>query len=203
MIPNSKHHCFSAKLLSSLAVLMICLLAAPAGALASDEMSTEEAASLLKSHEMFAALQTINLNTGTIHARLSDVERYQPKYTAFKAMGLVELSSITLESPDKDSRKTTEATRVSLTEKGTKESAAWKQEKDNLWIVTIADRKLLEIIKVHKDGDGQIHGIEFSWTWAPNKVGESLKFSYPTERAYAKLAYEGKGWRIVSIRALG
>ena len=198
-----KHHDLSAKVLSGLALLMICSLAARAGSLASDEMSTEEAARLLKSHEMFAALQTIKLNTGTIQARLADVERYQPKYLAFKGMGLVELTTITIESPDKDSKKNTEATRVSLTERGVKESAAWRQEKENEWIVTIADRRLVEIIKLHKDGEGRIHGIEFSWTWAPNKIGEALKFSYPSERAYAKLAYDGKDWKIVSIRALG
>jgi hypothetical protein len=201
-MPNLKHHYLSAKLLLAFA-LLICLLAAPVGALASDEMSTEDAARLLKSHEMFATLHTIKLNTGTIQARLSDVERYQPKYIAFKAMGLVELAAIIIESPDKDSRKNTEATRVSLTERGVKESATWKLEKENEWIVTIADRQLVEIMKIHKDGEGRIHGIEFSWTWAPNKVGEALKFSYPNERAYAKLAYDGKDWKIVSIRAVG
>ncbi len=193
----------SAKLLSGLALLIIGSLAARAGSLAFDEMGKEEAARLLKSHEMFAAFQTIKLNTGTIQARLSDVERYQPKYVAFKSMGLVELTTITIESADKDSKKNTEATRVSLTERGVKESAAWRQEKENEWIVTIADRRLVEIMQIHKDGEGQIHGIEFSWTWAPNKIGEALKFSYPSERAYAKLAYEGKDWKIVSIRALG
>lgn len=198
-----KHHHLSAKLLSGLALLMICLLAARADSLTSDEMSTEEAARLLKSHEMFAALQTIKLNTGTIQAKLSDVERYQPKYLAFKSMGLVELATITIESPDQDSKKNTEATRVSLTERGVKESAAWRQEKENEWVVAIADRRLVEVLKIHKDGEGRIHGIEFSWTWAPNKIGEALKFSYPNERAYAKLAYDGKDWKIVSIRALG
>lgn len=198
-----KHHHLPAKHLSGLALLMICLLAAPVRVVAADEMSTEDAARLLKSHEMFATLHTIQLNIGTIQARLSDIERYQPKYIAFKAMGLVELSSITIESPDKDAKKNTEATRVSLTERGVKESAAWKQEKENEWIVTIADRKLVEIIEVHKDGEGRIHGIEFSWTWVPNKIGEGLKFSYPNDRAYAKLARDGNDWRIVSIRAVG
>lgn len=198
-----RHHELSTKLLSGVALLMICSLAARAGSLVSDEMSTEEAASLLKSHEMFAALQTIKVNTGTIQAKLSDVERYQPQYVAFKSMGLVELSAITIESPDKDSKKNTEATRVRLTERGVRESAAWMQEKENEWVVAIADRRLVEIIKIHKDDEGRIHGIEFSWTWAPNKIGDALKFSYPNERAYAKLAYDGKDWKIVSIRALG
>lgn len=198
-----KHCDLSAKLLLSFALLVICSLRAAAGALASDEMSTEEAARLLKTHEMFAALQTINLNTGTIRARLSDVEHYQPKYAAFKSMGLIELASVTIESSDKDPKKNTEGTLVSLTERGLKESTAWKKERENEWAVTIAERQLVEVIKVHKDDEGRIHGIEFSWTWAPNKVGEGLKFSYPSERAYAKLERDGKDWRIVSIRVLG
>jgi len=200
---KSRHHDLLAKLLSGLAFLMMCSLAARAGSLVYDDLSTEEAARLLKSHEMFAALQTIKLNTGTIQAKLSDVERYQPKYVAFKSMGLVELATITIESPDKDSKKNTEATRVWLTERGIRESAAWMLEKENEWVVAIADRRLVEVIKIHKDDEGRIHGIEFSWTWAPNKIGEALKFSYPNERAYAKLAYDGKDWKIVSIRALG
>lgn len=198
-----RRHTLSAKLFSGLALVMMCSLATRADSLPSDEMSTEEAARLLKSHEMFAALQTIKLNTGTIQAKLSDVERYQPKYLAFKSMGLLELATVTTESPDKDSKKNTEATRVWLTERGVKESAAWMQEKEDEWVVAIADRRLVEVLKIHKDGEGRIHGIEFSWTWAPNKVGEALKFSYPNERAYAKLAYDGKDWKILSIRALG
>src|SRR6185503_20004375 len=122
-----RHQNLSAKLLSGLALLIICSLAAQAASLASEEMSNEEAARLLKSYETFAALQTIKLNTGTIQARPSDVERYHPKYLACKSMGLVELGTITIDSPDKDSKENTEATRVSLTERGVKESAAWRQ----------------------------------------------------------------------------
>jgi hypothetical protein len=198
-----KHHDPSAKLSLGLALLVICLLTSATAALAFDEMSSDDAAKLLKSHEMFAAIQTIKLNTGTIQARSSDVEHYQPQYTAFKSMGLIDLASITIESPDKDPKKTIEGTRISLTEKGLKESTAWKKEKENEWTITIAERQLVEVIKIHKDGEGQIHGIEFSWTWAPNKIGEGLKFSYPAERAYAKLERQGKDWRIVSIRVLG
>jgi hypothetical protein len=198
-----KHYDLSAKPSPGLALLVICSLTAAASALASDEMSIEDAARLLRSHEMFTAVQTIKLNTGTIQARLSDVERYQPKYAAFKLMGLIELASITIESSDKDAKKNIEGTRVSLTERGLKESTGWKKEKENEWSVTIAERQLVEVIKVHKDDEGRIHGIEFSWTWAPNKIGEGLKFSYPNERAYAKLERDGKDWRIVSIRVLG
>jgi hypothetical protein len=193
----------SARLSPGIALLVICSLAASRGVLASDEMNTEEAARLLKGHVMFAAVQTIKLNTGTIQARLSDVERYQPKYTAFKLMGLIDLTGITIESADKDPKKNIEGTRVSLTERGLKESTAWKKESENEWTITIAERQLVEVIKVHKDDEGRIHGIEFSWTWAPNKIGEGLKFSYPSERAYAKVQRDGKDWRIVSIRALG
>ena len=58
------------------------------------------------------------------------------------------------------------------------------------------------MIEIHKDGEERIHGIEFSWTWAPSKTGESLQFTYPTERAYAKLIRKDTGWLIVSIHAL-
>ncbi len=118
-------------------------------------------------------------------------------------MGLIELASITIESSDKDPKKNIEGTRVSLTERGLKESIAWKKEKENEWTVTIAERQLVEVIKVHKDDEGRIHGIEFSWTWTPNKIGEGLKFTYPSERAYAKVERDGKDWRIISIRVLG
>jgi hypothetical protein len=197
-----RHSGPSAKLPLGLALLALCSLTPVTTANASDVMTTAEAARLLKTHEMFAAIQTIKFNTGTIQARLSDVERYEPKYTAFKSMGLIELASITIESSDKDPKKNIEGTRVSLTERGLKESTAWKIEKENEWTITIAERRLVEVIKIHKDDDGRIHGIEFSWTWAPNKIGEGLKFSYPNDRAYAKLERDGKDWRIVSIRAL-
>ena len=58
------------------------------------------------------------------------------------------------------------------------------------------------MIRIHIDSEQLIHGIEFSWRWAPNNTGESLKFTYPTERAYAKLKRQDTGWRIVSIHAL-
>ena len=166
-----------------------------------DKMSNKEAENLLNSHEMFAAKQTVILNIGTIHARLAEVEKYQPIYTTFKAMGLVELTSVKIESRDKDPSKSTEGTRVSLTEKGFNESKSWKQERENSWAIVIADRQLVEIIKIHRD-EKTIHGIEFSWTWVPNKIGEALKFSHQIERAYAKLEHEGNGWHIVKIRAL-
>lgn len=186
-----------------LALLVICPLTAAGGAFASDDISAEDAARLLKSHEMFADIQTITLNIGTIHAKLSDVEHYQPKYTAFKSMGLIELASVTIESSDKDPKKNIDGTRVSLTEKGLKESTVWKKERENEWSVTIAERQLVEVIKVHKDAGDRIHGIEFSWTWVPTRIGEGLKFSSSNERAYAKLKRDGKDWQIVSIRALG
>jgi hypothetical protein len=198
-----KHSNLAARLSLLLALVAICFVISTTAALASDEISNDDAAKLLKSHEMFAAIQTVKLNIGTIQARVSDVEHYQPTYTGFKSMGLIELAGIKIESPDKDPKKTSEGTRVSLTEKGLKESTAWKQERENEWIITIAERQLVEVIKIHKDGEGRNHGIEFSWTWAPNKIGEGLKFSYPAERAYAKLERNGKDWRIVSIRVVG
>lgn len=201
-MPTLKRNDLSGALSLGTALLVIWSLTCAPCALASDDMNTEEAASLLKTHEMFAAVQTVKLNTGTIQARLSAVERYQPKYAAFRSMGLIQLAGITIESAEKDPKKTTEGTRVSLTERGLKESTAWRKESENEWTITIAERQLVEVIKVHKDDNGRIHGIEFSWTWAPNKIGEGLKFSYPSERAYAKIERDGKDWRIVSIRAL-
>jgi hypothetical protein len=179
-------------------------LLSPLNAIASgsDEMTSEEAAKLLKSHEMSSATQTVTLNTGTIYAKPSDVEHYQPKYTAFKSMGLIEVTSVKIESPDKDPSKSTERTRVSLTEKGLEESKSWKQVRENEWSITTATRELVKVIEIHKDSEERIHGIEFSWRWAPNKTGEALKFTYLTEKAYAKLKRQDTGWRIVSIHAL-
>ena len=200
---------FSPQLSGWLAHFILCSvisakLLSPVDAIAStfDEMTREEAAKLLKGHEMFSATQTVTLNTGTIYAKLSDVERYQPKYTAFKSMGLIELTSVKIESSDKDPSKSTERTSVSLTEKGLAESKNWERVRENEWSITIAARELVEVIEIHKDGEERIHGIEFSWTWAPNKTGEMLKFTYATERAYAKLKRQDTGWRIVSIHAL-
>ncbi|MEK6407360.1 MAG: hypothetical protein AABN34_10380 [Acidobacteriota bacterium] len=169
----------------------------------SDEMTREEAAALLKSHEEFSTPQTVTLNTGTIYSKLSDLERYQPKYAAFKSMGLVELTSVKIESRDKDPSKSIEGTRVSLTEKGLVESKSWNQSRENEWSITIATKELIAVIKIHKDGEGRLHGIEFSWRWAPNKTGEGLKFTPPAERAYARLAPQEKGWRIVNITPVG
>lgn len=166
-----------------------------------DEMSHENAATLLNSHEMFSDVQTITLNTGTIPARMFDVEHYQPKYSAFKSAGLIELTSVDIESTDKDAAKSTEGTRVSLTKKGLEESKAWKQLRENEWTIIIATRKVVEVIKIHKQGE-LIQGIEFLWTWTTNEAGNALKFSYATERAYAKLELVEKSWRIVRIRAL-
>jgi hypothetical protein len=160
-----------------------------------DEMTKEEAFNLLMNHDMFREVQTIKLNTGIIPARLSEVEHYQPKYTAFKEMGLIELSSVTI---DPDQR---EATRVSLTEKGLTESKEWKQERKDEWTITTATRRVVEVLSIPKLDD-RIQGIEFSWTWDANKTGEALKLSYAPERAYAKLEKFEKGWRIVKIRAL-
>jgi hypothetical protein len=117
-------------------------------------------------------------------------------------MGLIQMSSVRIESSDRDARKSTEGTLVSLTAKGLAESKAWKLERENQWSITIATRELVKIIKIHKDGEERMHGIEFSWTWAPTKTGEALKFTYPTERAYAKLEHQETGWRIVSIHAI-
>lgn len=189
-------------------VFTVCLLAtahllcpARTVALAADEMSNEDAAKLLNAHEMFAVKQTVTLNIGTIHASLSDVERNQPIYATFKSMGLIEMTGVKIESPDKDPAKTIDGTHVSLTEKGLSESRYWKQVRKNSWRIVIADRQLVEILKIHKD-EQTILGIEFTWKWTPNKTGEALKFSYPIEKAYARLAPEGPKWRIVRIRAL-
>jgi hypothetical protein len=169
---------------------------------AQDTMTDDEAAKLVKSHEMFGIKATIVLNTGTIHASLSDVERYQPTYAAFKSIGLIELTSIKIESPDKDPKKTTEGTLVTLTEKGLAESRSWKQTRENAWSVDTAARDLVSVLSIQKDAEGRIHGIEFSWRCIPNDIGKALKLTCAPERAYAKLAHDDKGWRIVSIHAL-
>jgi hypothetical protein len=183
-------------------LLLISSLVPLVSALADDQMTSDEAATLLKKHEMFAATQTIKLIVGTIHAKLSDVARYQPNYLALKEMGLIDLESATIESPDKDPAKNSEGTRVWLTDAGLKESASWAKGRENEWIITVAARRLVEIVKIHKDGEDRVHGIEFSWTWAPNKIGEGLKLSYASEKAYAKLERDGAEWRITSIHAL-
>lgn len=187
-------------LLSSLAVNL--LFSAPALASAPDELSNEDAIKLLKNHEMFSYIRTVTLNVGTIYARISDVERFRPMYTAFKSMGLIDLVSVKIDSKDNDPKKSTEGTRVSLTEKGLAESKNWKPARENEWNITIATPEVVEIIKIHKDSEDRIHGIEFSWKWVPNKIGEALKFNPGAERAYAKLEPDGKGWRIVTIHAL-
>lgn len=75
-------HCRFSTRRSGLFVVLICcapacvLSSINAAAFVSDEMTSDEAATLLKSHEMFATPQTVTLNTGTIHSRLSDLERY-------------------------------------------------------------------------------------------------------------------------------
>lgn len=203
-----KHYRFNARASVRSVVFTVCLLATVnllcpirAMALNPDEMSDKDAATLLKANEMFTIRQTVTLNIGTIHARLSEIEKYQPMYMTFKAMGLVELTSVKVESRDKDPQKSTEGTRVSLTEKGINESKSWKQEGENSWAIVIADRQLVEVLKIYKD-EKTIFGVEFSWTWVPNKIGEALKFSHQIEKAYAKLAPEGGGWKIVRIRAL-
>jgi hypothetical protein len=200
-----KNHRFQAILLAVLllgsAAAVLYLATRGSVAFVPDEMSKEEATTLLMSHEMFSELQTIKLNTGTIPARLSEVEHYEPKYTMFKSMGLIELSSIQMDSQDKDAAGRSEGTRVSLTEKGLTESKGWKEDRKDEWTITIATRRVVEVLSIPKL-DERIQGIEFSWTWAANKTGEALKFSYQTERAYAKLERFEKGWRIVKIRAL-
>ena len=202
-----KRHSSTAQFLGLLAFLITCSVAGHclsprATPSVADEMSDEDAAKLLNSHEMFRAVQTIQLITGTIPARASEVERYQPQYTALKSLGLLELTSVKIDSPDKDANGSIEGTRVSLTEKGLQESKAWTQKRENEWTIIVAVRKLVEVTKIHKQGE-QIQGIEFSWTWAPNATGHALKRSYGTEKAYAKLEPHDNGWRIVSIHAVG
>src|SRR5262245_4363808 len=168
---------FTAVLLT-IFLMLPCSFAAQAGALArtdtsmfvQDTMTDEEAAKLLKSHEMFSLKTTIVLNTGTIHASLSEVERYQPPCVAFRSIGLVELTSVRIESPDKDPKKSTEGTLVTLTEKGLAESKSWKQAKENAWSIDVAARDLVAVLSIHKDSDGRIHGIEFSWRCIPNDI---------------------------------
>jgi hypothetical protein len=166
-----------------------------------EELTVKAATALLTSHEMFRAPWVTQLHTGEIHAKRSDVEHYRPQYTVFKSLGLIELSDIKKESQDPQTSGFTERTLVSLTEKGKSESKNWKQNRENEWQVPVAARELVEIIKIHYDKDVPV-GIEFFWTYVPNKMGEALQLKYPVEKAYAKLQFLEDGWKIIKIRAL-
>ena len=165
------------------------------------EFTDKDATSLLRSHEMFKDPWVTQLRIGEIPATISDIEHYQPQYAVFKALGLIELNSVKIESSDAQTSHSTDRTLVSLTEKGISESKKWKQNRENEWEMPIAIREIVKIIKIHYDKEIPI-GIEFSWTYIPNKMGEALNFIYQTEKAYAKIEPSEGGWKIIKIRAL-
>jgi hypothetical protein len=90
---------------------------------------------------------------------------------------------------------------VSLTDKGKSESKNWQQRWENEWQIPVATREVVEIIKIHYDKDVPF-GIEFSWTYVSNKMGEALQLTYQTEKAYAKIQFVEDGWKITKIRAI-
>lgn len=166
-----------------------------------EELTVKRAATLLKSHEMFEKPWVIQLRTGEIPASISDIEHYQPQYVTFRALGWIEISTSNLESSEPQTTRSTDKTLIALTEKGKSESKSWKQIRENEWEIAIATREIVEIIKIHFDKEIPV-GIEFSWTYLPNKMGEALQFTYQTEKAYARLQLLDDGWKIIKIRAL-
>ena len=167
----------------------------------SNDLSQKAAEELLKAHEMFASTQTITIYTGTAPASIAEFEKFQPTYPVLRDMGLIEMTPVKVDAPDKDPAKSIDGTQITLTQKGLDESRSWKKVRDNSWNITVADRRLVEVIAVHRD-EKTVQGIEFSWTWVPNRTGEALKYSYGAEKAFARVELVEDRWRIVRIRAL-
>jgi hypothetical protein len=193
-------------LASLLGFLVIGIILATSGYLLdgggeSDRLTKEDAVTLIKNHTMFKDEMPVLVNTGVIHAPLADIERYQPKYLTLKSMGLVELSSTKIEPRDKGSSRSTEGTRVSLTEKGLTESKSWKQLRQDAWEVPVAKRVLVEVLEIHET-DRQIIGIDFSWLWEVNETGKALDLTFAPERARATFERKDNQWVISRIRAL-
>jgi hypothetical protein len=166
-----------------------------------EELTVKAATALLRSHEMFKDPWITQLHIGEIHAKRGEVEHYRPQYTVFKSLGLIELIELKKESPESQTSISTEKTLVSLTDKGKSESKNWQQRRENEWQIPVATREVVEIMKIHYDKDVPV-GIEFSWTYVPNKMGEALKLTYQTEKAYAKIQFVEDGWKITKIRAI-
>ena len=73
-----------------------------------------------------------------------------------KSMGLIELAGISIESPDKDPKKNSEGTRVSLTEKGSKKSDSVEKRKENEWAITqklkaAQTRRVLQLVRAQQE----------------------------------------------------
>jgi hypothetical protein len=161
-----------------------------------EEMTLKTAAVLVRKHDMFKDPVLATLRTGEIPADIKDVEHYQPQYVAFQSMGWIEMTSVKPEGIGAASK-----TRVALSEKGRSESKTWKQNRENEWQMPMATKEMLEVIKIHYNKDVPA-GIEFFWTYMPNKLGEALKLSYQKEKAYATIQLLEDGWKIIKIRAI-
>lgn len=164
-------------------------------------LTKEEAANVVKEHPMFKDVIRVSVKTGVIHASLADIDRYQPKYSVLKSMGLVELTGVKIESRDEDTTKSTEGTRVSLTEKGVAESKSWKQLSETSWEIPAAKRVMVEVLEIYET-DGKITGIDFLWLWEVNPMGKALDFTFRPERARATFGRKNGEWKIASVRAI-
>lgn len=163
---------------------------------AQPELTLKAATTLLRSHDMFKDSTVAVLRVGEVPADVRDIEHYQPQYAAFKALGWIEMNPV--KAPGAE---TATKTLIKLTEAGKSESKNWKQNKENEWQMPIATREVVEVIKIHYDKETPV-GIEFSWTYIPNKVGEELKFTFQKEKAYAALQLTEGSWKITKIRAI-
>ena len=166
---------------------------------AQEKLTLKAATTLLRSHDMFKDPLVAVLRVGEIPADIRDIEHYQPQFAAFKALGWIEMNPV--KKPDAQGAETATKTLIKLTEAGKNESKNWKQNKENEWQMPMAIREVVEVIKIHYDKETPV-GIEFSWTYTPNKVGEALKFSFQKEKAYAALQLTEGSWKIIRIRAI-
>jgi hypothetical protein len=164
-----------------------------------EALTMKAATDLVRSHDMFKDPMVMVLRTGEIPAEIREIEHYQPQYVAFKTMGWIELTAI--KKADAQAPDSATKTLITLTEKGRDESKNWKQTRENEWQMPMAVKEVVEVIKIHYAGEIPA-GIEFSWTYTPNKLGEALKFTYRKEKAYATIQRLDGSWKIIKIRAI-
>lgn len=165
----------------------------------SQELTAQDAVNLVRKHSMFDIRWTIRIYTAEIHMSQEELEHSQPYYSALKSLELIKLSNPTQETSE--GKKTrTDRTIVSLTEKGRLESKDWKQPRENEWIIPVATREFVEMIRFHKTGEDSA-GIEFSWTHVTNTIGEAMGQKFRSEKAIAYLKFNEGKWEITAIRA--
>jgi hypothetical protein len=185
-------------------LILLCLLSVAMkgngqATLIQEELTLKTAMTLLRNHDMFKDPLMTVLRIGEIPAEIRDIEHYQPQYVAFKSLGLIDLTAI--KPAEAQGSASPAKTLITLTEKGKSESKNWKQTRENEWQMPMATREVVEVIKIHYAKD-QPAGIEFSWTYIANKVGEALKFTYQKEKAYATVQMLEGSWTIIKIRAI-